>query len=92
MNLPYIQSELFRELVGLETLLKPEYTGVISKNADNTMLFYVWKYRTRGKLKRIMYQDRIHPIHIKTQSDITAEINRIWNAIPAECKKPNTWV
>ena len=26
MNLPYIQSEIFRELVSLETLLKPDCT------------------------------------------------------------------
>lgn len=37
MNLPYIQSELFRELVGMEVLFKPEYRWYITKRSNGAM-------------------------------------------------------
>lgn len=88
MNLPHIQSEIFRELVGMETLLKPEYRFLITKRCRGVMNAIL--YTKEGNLID-MYRNEFHlnPFAIKTQADITAEINRIWNAIPAECKKEN---
>lgn len=80
MNLQYIQSEIFRELVGLETLLKPEYEIII--------------YRSGEHMEAILtsaqdYNEHWHfyPHKITTPDQITAEINRIWSEIPAECKR-----
>ena len=41
MNLPYIQSELFRELVGMETLLKPEYRFHLIRDTDGALAVYL---------------------------------------------------
>ena len=90
MNLPYIQSELFRELVGMETLLKPRHHMSISS--------YQWVLSMgifldhHGISLEEVARFSIDCRTIKTPADITAEINRIWNAIPAEYKKPNTWI
>lgn len=82
MNLQYIQSELFRELVGLETLLKPEYyLKIIRYPKDIEVRLCRQK---RNFLIRLMM---IYTSNLKTEQDIIAEINRIWDAIPAECKK-----
>lgn len=85
MNLPYIQSELFRELVGMETLLKPECQFLITKRCRGVMNAILF----RNGLSEFRYEYHLNPFAIKTQADITAEINRIWEAIPAECKKEN---
>lgn len=87
MNLPYIQSELFRELVGMEILFKPEYYLKIIRYPKDIEVRVCRK--KRNFLISLMM---INTSNIKTGQDITAEITRIWNAIPAECKKPNTWV
>lgn len=90
MNLPYIQSELFRELVGMETLLKPEiYMSVVRCRESITVNLF----RNTGSI----FPDPVIGFElncdtITTADQITAEINRIWNSIPAECKKPNTWI
>ena len=90
MNLPYIQSELFRELVGMETLLKPEYRLRITRWASTQMSVHVIHLGTEEV-----------PIHIekgfphlidyklRKSGNVTNTINRIWEAIPAECKKEN---
>lgn len=90
MNLPYIQSELFRELVGMEDLLKPRHHMAISRYQWGLTMSIYLDYRGISLVKVADF--RIDCRAIKTTSDITAEINRIWNAIPDECKKPNTWV
>lgn len=83
MNLPYIQSELFHELVSMEPLLKPKYRLGVDKWPDGNM--NVWLFN-RDKNMTCEYW-RITP-HTFTKGDqITAEINRIWDAIPAECKR-----
>lgn len=82
MNLPYIQSELFRELVGMETLLNPEcYLKIMRYPKDIEVRLC---YKKRNFLIRLMMIDTSN---IKTGQDITAEINRIWNEIPDECKR-----
>ena len=91
MNLPYIQSELFRELVGIKTLLKSECSTRITKDIDTSVNFELYdfsKVMTTGKWKRVLFC-RVDPRKITTPDQITAEINRIWNAIPAECKRDN---
>lgn len=88
MNLPYIQSELFRELVGIETLLKPEYGLLIIKSSRGGLkCLLVKKHAPFTHWWR--YEYHLNPFAIKTQSDITAEINRIWDKLPAVCKKEN---
>lgn len=87
MNLPYIQSELFRELVGMETLLKPEYEFHIHKYGCD-MEVKLWRKRDWSTVERYF----LNPKQIqrsKKADQITAEINRIWQSIPAECKKEN---
>lgn len=86
MNMPYIQSELFRELVGIETLLKPEYEIIIYRAGEYMEAILVSTQNDYNEHWNFAASE------ITTPSQITAEINRIWNAIPAECKKPNTWV
>ena len=93
MNLPYIQSELFRELVGMETRLKPEYKFHISKFPTGNLFCMLWNIKAEIYVSCIgRYRDtnKIDISTIKTKADITDEINRIWQSIPAECKKPNT--
>lgn len=89
MNLQYIQSELFRELVGMETLLNQECTTRITKDIDSSLIFEIYdfsKVKTSGKWRRVLFS-RVDPRKITDPSQITAEINRIWNEIPAECKR-----
>ncbi len=98
MNLPYIQSELFRELVGLETLFKPEHKWDITRSKHDQFLLKLVRKMTDEE-KPEQYKDNtywciecelsINPFAIKNPSDITAEINRIWESIPAECKRDN---
>lgn len=89
MNLPQIQTELFIQLVGMETLLNSESATRITKDIDtcvNFELFDFSKVNTSGKWRRVLFR-RVDPRKITTYDQITAEINRIWQAIPAECKK-----
>jgi len=91
MNLPYIQSEIFRELLNIETLLNEECTARIIKDIGTSLIFELYdfsKVKTSGKWVRVMFS-RVNPSHITTPDQITAEIDRIWQAIPAECKKEN---
>lgn len=100
MNLPHIQSELFRELVGMETLLKPGCTWLITRNADQDIelrLFVLstddswsWDNPNAGNGGYYRYYRRIgkeYMLAMKTHGDLTALINSIWNEIPAECKR-----
>lgn len=91
MNLPYIQSELFRELVGMETLFKPGYKTEIKKCIDNVIHFSINSFTTHPLETTprwwSVYRSVIDSHAIETAADITAVINRIWQAIPAECKK-----
>lgn len=94
MNLPYIQSELFRELVGIRELLNSECATRITKDIDTAVNFEIYdfsKIKTSGKWRRVLFR-RVDPRHITTPDQITAAINRIWNEIPDECKKENLFV
>lgn len=85
MNLPYIQSEIFRELVGIETLLKPRYFMFTSKVKH---LMFTELFRDhKGTTPKSIAIFKIDCRTIKKTSDITAEINRIWQEIPTECKR-----
>jgi hypothetical protein len=83
MNIHYIQTQLFRELVDMEVLLKPEYAIKIDKYTSGNMSVSVWG----DKEQRFILGRRIFTDSIETPAQITAEINRIWDAIPAECKR-----
>lgn len=83
MNLPYIQTELFRELVGIETLLEPECSLLIKKYISGNMNVCVWS----GKKECFILGTNIITYSITTYDQITAEINRIWKEIPDECKR-----
>ena len=102
MNLPYIQSEIFRELVGMETLFKPGCTWFIVRHANQDFevkLFvlskdnsYGWDNPRAGQGGYYRYYRRItsaRMLAMKTPADITSLINLIWQEIPAECKKEN---
>jgi hypothetical protein len=84
MNLPYIQTELFRELVGMESQLKPEYRFHLIRDTDGALSVYLVYKPNPMKYVDFPY---IEVRDITTPDQITAEINRIWDAIPAECKK-----
>ena len=85
MTITYIQSEIFRQLVGMETLLNSECVTRITKDIDTSMNFEIYDF-SKIKWRRVLIR-RVDPRHITTYDQITAEINRIWQAIPAECKK-----
>lgn len=82
MNLPYIQTELFRQLVGMEVLLNPEYYLKIIRYPKDIEVRVC--RQKRNFLIRLMMIDTSN---IKTWQDITAEINRIRQEIPDECKQ-----
>lgn len=89
MTLQTIQYEIFRQLLGLETLLSPECTTRITKDIDTSVCFEIYdfsKVKTTGKWVRVMFR-RVDPRKITTADQITAEIQSIWQKIPAECKK-----
>lgn len=89
MTLPKIQTKLFSQLAEIGTGIKPEYSTRIIKDIDTTIIFELYVFsqtKTSGKWVRVLFE-RINPYTISTTADITAEINRIWQAIPAECKK-----
>lgn len=86
MNLPYIQSEIFRELVGMETLLKRQFRLRILRSTSHNIHVLVYDMKN---WKPYMEEWYITPISKMTGKAITAEINRIWDAIPDECKKDN---
>lgn len=83
MNLPQIQTEIFRQLVGMEPRLKLRYRFSIDKRSSGDFFL---KLKDRKNYISISDCWRIDPRTTKT-ADITAEINRIWQSIPAECKK-----
>lgn len=83
MNLPQIQTEIFRQLVGVESRLKPRYRFSIDRWPSGD--FYL-KLKDRKNYIAISNCWCIDPRTIKT-ADITTAINRIWDSIPAECKK-----
>lgn len=94
MNLPYIQTELFRELVGMETLLKPEFRLQIIRHFAGGFAARLWQKKPLPEPPA--YRDHywhlkkgwlIDDASITTPAQITAETNRIWQAIPAECKR-----
>lgn len=84
MNLQYIQTEIFRELVGMETRLKPEYRFHLIRDTDGALAVYLVYKPNPMKYVEFPY---IVVRDITTPDQITAEINRIWVAIPAECKR-----
>lgn len=93
MNQPYIQTEIFRELVGMETLLKPEYKMRIERPIYNAFIISIYSYEYLKHEEETRWV-RIHNIMVKTNpiqagDDITEAINFIWAEIPAECKKEN---
>lgn len=83
MTLLKIQTEIFRQLVGMEPRLKPRYRFSIDKWPSGE--FYL-KLKDRRHYISISNCWCIDPRTIKT-ADIHAVIHRIWRAIPAECKK-----
>ena len=88
MNLPYIQSELFRQLVSMETLLKPGYALNITRNCFKELHANLWKICRDGDGDTGAHTiQNLCVRQITTPSQITDEINRIWESIPAECKK-----
>lgn len=84
MNIPYIQAEIFRELVGMETLLKPNAKMGIVKFPDGNMRCDVWM-DSMLKATRIS----INVSGLQRCDDITQAVNKIWEEIPAEYKKEN---
>lgn len=92
MTLPQIQPELFRQLVGIESLLKPGYALNITRNCFKELHANLWKICKDGDGDIGAHSIQNLCVRQITAADqITAEINRIWQEIPAECKKLNTW-
>lgn len=100
MNLLYIQSEIFRELMGMETLFKPGCTWFITRNAAqdleaglfvlSTDMSWKWDDPRAGHCGYIRYTWRCEKeqmLAIKTHADLTAIINRIWDELPNWCKR-----
>lgn len=93
MNQPYIQTEIFHGLVGMETLLKPEYKMKIERPLYNAFIvsIYTYGYLKHEEEKRWVrvYNIMVKTNPIQTGDDITQTINYIWDEIPAKCKKEN---
>ena len=88
MNIPQIQTELFRQLVGMEPLLKPGYAFNITRNCFKELHANLWKICRDGDGDIGAHTiQNLCVRQITTPNQITAEINRIWQAIPAECKR-----
>ena len=94
MNRPQIQTALFRELVGIEELLKPEFRLQIIRHFAGGLAARLWQKKPLPEPPA--YRDHywhlkkgwlIDDASITTADQITAEINRIWQTIPAECKR-----
>jgi hypothetical protein len=100
MNLPYIQSEIFRELMGMEPLFKPGCTWFVVRQANQDLevkLFVLskddswqWDNPRAGQGGYYRYYRRItsaRMLAMKTHDDLTSLINSIWHDIPDEYKK-----
>lgn len=88
MNLPQIQTEIFRQLVGIESLLKPGYALNITRNCFKELHANLWKICKDGDGDIGAHAiQNLCVRYIATADQITAEINRIWESIPAECKR-----
>lgn len=88
MTLLQIQTELFRQLVGIESLLKPGYALNITRNCFKELHANLWKICKDGDGDIGAHTiQNLCVRQITTADQITAEILRIWQAIPAECKK-----
>jgi hypothetical protein len=83
MNLQYSQTEIFRKLIGMETMLKPEYGIHIIRDVYGVMEVYLCKKGDPLSFLSFMFDQS----EISTPDDIIEEINRIWQSIPAECKR-----
>jgi hypothetical protein len=100
MNLPYIQTELFRELVSMEPLFETRCTWFITRHANQDLeikLFalstdnsWEWDNPRAGHGGYYHYYRRIRQeqmLTFKNQADIVALINTIWEELPDWCKK-----
>lgn len=100
MNLHYIQSELFRELVGMETLFKPGWNWFITRNACRDLIATImvdsedtsytedspyWGKCAFARHTWTLKKEKL--LEIKTQDDLVALVNSIWNELPSKCKK-----
>jgi hypothetical protein len=69
-------------------MLKPEYRFHISKFPTGNFFCMLWNSKIENNVSYIGRDtNKIDISTIKTSSDIADEIARIWNAIPAECKR-----
>jgi hypothetical protein len=91
MTLPQIQTEIFRHLVEMAQKLQKDYLCEISRNYVGNITLTI--HKSKSNLFFVNWHNAfVNVRNTRTKAKITAEINRIWQAIPAECKKPNTWV
>lgn len=86
MNLPHIQTEIFRQLVEMVPKLKKNYLCVISRNHVGNITLTIHK-RESNVFSVNWHNAFVNVRETRTKAKITAEINRIWNEIPAECKR-----
>ena len=86
MNLQDIQTETFRQLVNIASKLKKNYLCIISRNQIGNMELRIHKIESN------IFSMNWHCAFViirntRTKAKITAEINRIWQEIPAEAKR-----
>ena len=86
MNLPQTQTEIFRQLVEMTPKLKKDYLCEISRNYVGNITLTI--HKSNSNIFVVNWHNAFVNVRkTRTQAKITAEINRIWNAIPAECKR-----
>ena len=86
MNLPQTQTEIFRQLVEMTPKLKKDYLCEISRNYAGNITLTI--HKSNSNISVLNWHNAYVIVRkTRTKAKITAEINRIWNAIPAECKR-----
>lgn len=86
MTLPQIQTELLRQLVEMTPNLKKEYLCEISRNHVGNIKLSIHKNKSNIFIVN-WHNAYVNVRETRTKAKITAEINRIWQSIPAECKR-----
>lgn len=86
MTLPQIQTELFRQLAEMVPKLKKNYLCVISRNHVGNITLNI--HKSESSVFSVNWHNAfVNVRETRTKAKITTEIHRIWDAIPAECKR-----
>lgn len=86
MNLPQIQTEIFRQLVEMTPKIKKNYLCEISRSHVGNITLTIHKRKSNIFVVN-WHNAFVNVRETRTKAKITAETNRIWQEIPAVCKR-----